>query len=80
MSAVGAMPSSRLPVPAHVPLAVAVRGDAVESVHYGSVAVVDGDGRLIFAAGDPQVLTFTRSALKPLQALTFVRDGGCAPQ
>jgi L-asparaginase II len=62
--------------PAHVPLAVAVRGDAVESVHYGSVAVVDSDGRLLFAAGDPHAVTFTRSALKPLQALAFVRDGG----
>ena len=30
-----------------------MRGDAVESVHYGSVAVVDRDGRLLFAAGDP---------------------------
>ena len=45
-------------------------------MHYGSVAVVDADGRLLFAAGDPFALTFTRSALKPLQALTFVRDGG----
>ena len=36
------------------------------------VAVVDRDGRVLFAAGDPQVVTFTRSALKPLQALPFV--------
>jgi L-asparaginase II len=64
------------PTPAHVPLAIALRGDAIESVHYGSVAVVDSDGRLLFAAGDPHALTFTRSALKPLQALPFVRDGG----
>lgn len=64
------------PTPAHVPLAIALRGDAVESVHYGSVAVVDADGRWLFVAGDPLALTFTRSALKPLQALTFVRDGG----
>lgn len=63
-------------LPAHVPLAIAVRGDAVESVHCGSVAVVDSDGRLLFGAGDPRAVTFTRSALKPLQALTFVRDGG----
>ena len=63
-------------LPAHVPLAIATRGDDVESVHYGSVAVVDADGRLLFAAGDPHAMTFTRSALKPLQALPFVRDGG----
>lgn len=63
-------------LPAHAPLAVATRGDAIESVHYGSIAVVDADGRLLFAAGDPHASIFTRSALKPLQALPFVRDGG----
>jgi L-asparaginase II len=45
-------------------------------VHYGSVAVVDVAGQLIFAAGDPHYLTTTRSALKPLQALPFVARGG----
>lgn len=45
-------------------------------MHYGSVAVVDRDGRLVFAAGDPHYLTATRSALKPLQALPFVARGG----
>jgi L-asparaginase II len=45
-------------------------------VHYGSVAVVDAQGRLLFSAGDPEFLTTTRSALKPLQALPFVAGGG----
>jgi L-asparaginase II len=62
--------------PAHAPLAIATRGSATESVHYGSVAVVDRGGRILFAAGDPDALTFTRSALKPLQALPFVAGGG----
>jgi L-asparaginase II len=62
--------------PPHVPLARVTRGDAVDSVHYGSIAVVDHDGRLLFAAGDPHYLTTTRSALKPLQALPFVAGGG----
>jgi L-asparaginase II len=62
--------------PPHVPLARVIRGDATDSVHYGSVAVVDRDGRLVFAAGDPRYLTMTRSALKPLQALPFVARGG----
>jgi L-asparaginase II len=62
--------------PPHVPLALVTRGDATDSVHYGSVAVVDRDGRLIFAAGNPRHLTTTRSALKPLQALPFVARGG----
>lgn len=62
--------------PPHVPLARVTRGKAIDSVHYGSIAVVDRDGRLLFAAGDPQYLTTTRSALKPLQALPFVAGGG----
>jgi L-asparaginase II len=59
-----------------VPLARATRGDAVDSVHYGSVAIVDGEGRLLFAAGDARCLTTTRSALKPLQALPLAAAGG----
>jgi L-asparaginase II len=60
----------------HAPLAIVSRGDATESVHYGSAAVVDAEGRLLFSAGDPEFLTTTRSALKPLQALPFVAGGG----
>jgi L-asparaginase II len=60
----------------HQPLAIVSRGEATESVHYGSVAVVDAEGRLLFSAGDPEFLTTTRSALKPLQALPFVAGGG----
>src|ERR1022692_4447218 len=68
---------SRLsPSAPHTPLAIVSRGDATESVHYGSVAVVDGEGRLLFSAGDSEFLTTTRSALKPLQALPFVAGGG----
>ena len=70
------MSSPSSAAPPHVPLAVVTRGDATDSVHYGSVAVVDRDGRLAYAAGDPQVLAPTRSALKPLQALPFVSGGG----
>src|SRR5512143_2837723 len=62
--------------PPHAPLTVATRGDAIDSVHYGSVAVVDRDGRVLYAAGDPQFLTMTRSALKPFQAMPFVAAGG----
>src|SRR5436190_24342271 len=62
----------------HVPLAVATRGDAVDAIHYGSVAVVDRDGKLLYAAGDPAFLTMTRSALKPLQAMPLVAGGGVA--
>ncbi len=50
----------------------------VENVHHGSIAVVAVDGRLLHSAGDPDYPTFTRSTLKPLQALPFVREGGPA--
>jgi len=59
-----------------VPLVEILRGGIVESVHHGAVAVVDRDGRLLYAAGDPEIVTFTRSSLKPLQALPFVAAGG----
>jgi L-asparaginase II len=58
------------------PLVEVLRGGIVESVHHGAVAVVDRSGRLLYAAGDPEVVTFTRSSLKPLQALPFVAAGG----
>jgi L-asparaginase II len=58
------------------PLVEVLRGGIVESVHHGAVAVVDRDGSLLYAAGDPEVVTFTRSSLKPLQALPFVAAGG----
>jgi len=66
-----------MPAPSpHIPLAATTRGGIVESVHHGSVAIVDRDGAIVFAAGDPARVTFTRSSLKPLQALPFVAAGG----
>src|SRR3954465_11537260 len=60
----------------HAPLAEARRGRTTESIHYGSVAVVNRDGELLYAAGDPHVTTMTRSSLKPFQAMPFVAAGG----
>lgn len=51
------------------------RGDWVESVHQVSVAVVDGQGRLVASAGDPDLSTFWRSAAKPFQAMPLVAEG-----
>jgi L-asparaginase II len=65
-------------IPRHVPIVETTRGGTTECVHYGSIAVVDRAGGLIASAGDPESLNFTRSALKPLQALPFVEDGGMA--
>jgi len=62
--------------PSHVPLVVATRNAHVERIHWGSVAVVDTTGALLAHAGDPHAWVFSRSTLKPFQALPFVRDGG----
>ena len=51
------------------------RGSIVESRHRVHVAVVDGEGRLVAGAGDPDLVTFWRSAAKPFQALPLVVDG-----
>jgi L-asparaginase II len=58
------------------PLAEVTRGGQVESVHFGAVAVVNTRGELLYRAGDPDFLTFTRSTIKPFQALPFLRADG----
>jgi len=52
-----------------------VRGGVVESVHAVHVAVVDARGIRIAMSGDPDTLTFYRSAAKPMQALPLVEEG-----
>src|SRR6266704_3550977 len=51
------------------------RGSVVESRHVVHVAVVDAAGKLVASAGDPDLVTFWRSAAKPFQALPLVEDG-----
>lgn len=51
------------------------RGDTPECLHLGNIAVVDARGQLVAQAGDPQMLTFTRSTLKALQALPLMSSG-----
>jgi L-asparaginase II len=58
------------------PLFEVTRGELVESVHYGSIAVVDAHGRLISSYGDPKTVAFLRSSAKPFQVLPFVEGGG----
>lgn len=52
------------------------RGDIVESAHYGSIAIVDSNGKLISSHGDPKAVAFLRSSAKPFQVLPFVERGG----
>lgn len=51
------------------------RGAIVESRHQISVAVADGEGRMRAHAGDPDLVVFARSSIKPLQAAPLVEDG-----
>ena len=54
---------------------VARREPLVESVHRVSVAVVSRDGRLVADSGNPDLVSFWRSAAKPFQAMPLVADG-----
>jgi L-asparaginase II len=63
--------------PPSAPAVVVTRGDGVEAWHHACVAVVDAAGRVTHALGDPELITFTRSAIKPLQALPLVQSGAC---
>jgi L-asparaginase II len=59
-----------------VPLTRVYRGEHLESVHRGSIAVVDSRGVLLAYAGDPGLRTCLRSAAKPFQALPLLEYGG----
>jgi L-asparaginase II len=52
-----------------------VRGVVVESRHRVHVAVVDASGARRASSGDPELVTFVRSAAKPFQAIPLVEDG-----
>jgi L-asparaginase II len=60
---------------AHPVLVEVLRGGAVESLHRGSVAVVDAAGAVHSAWGDITRPIFPRSAVKVLQALPLVESG-----
>jgi L-asparaginase II len=52
------------------------RGNIVESIHFGAIAVVDSSGHLLAWYGDPKTVSFMRSSAKPFQALPFIENGG----
>ncbi|GHH05268.1 asparaginase [Streptomyces rubradiris] len=61
--------------PLHAPVAHLVRGGVVEGIHYGSVVVLDTDGRVRFQLGDIEAAFYPRSAVKPVQAVAMLRAG-----
>lgn len=56
-------------------LAEVVRSGFVEGRHHGSLVAVDGSGRVLLAAGTPDLAVFPRSSSKPLQAVAMLRTG-----
>lgn len=56
-------------------LAEVIRGETVESVHRGHLIVLDGDGEILAALGNPETVTFYRSAAKAFQAIPFLLSG-----
>ncbi|MFO8238744.1 MAG: asparaginase [Prochlorococcaceae cyanobacterium] len=70
-SSFGAAPRTDIP-----PLEVRLLREGIAESHHRVHAVVsDARGRVLMRAGDPQRLTFVRSALKPFQAIVFVASG-----
>ena len=65
-----------MPESDYSPMYVLTRGETVESIHYGSAAVVSADGKLIAWYGNPNAVAFLRSTAKPFQALPFLENGG----
>jgi len=51
------------------------RGAMVESVHRGSLAIMDTSGALRLALGDIESPVYSRSSLKPMQAMPLVESG-----
>ena len=56
-------------------VAEVVRSGFVESVHHGSVVVLDPAGKILARAGDVDVPVFPRSSNKPLQTVGMLRAG-----
>jgi L-asparaginase II len=62
--------SNALPV-----LAEIRRGPIVESWHRGVIIIADPDGNLVLNYGDADLVTSTRSTIKPIQALPIITSG-----
>ena len=52
------------------------RGPIVESVHRVHAVLTDAAGNVLACAGDPDLVTYWRSAAKPFQVLPLVVSGG----
>jgi L-asparaginase II len=65
-----------MPSDHYFPIFQFTRGDIVESIQYGSIAVATSDNHYFAWYGNPQTVTFLRSTAKPFQALRFIESYG----
>lgn len=61
-------------------IARTVRSGIVESQHFGALVALDADGSIAFSVGDPRVVVYPRSSMKPLQAAAMVQAGLALPK
>lgn len=57
------------------PITVTIRSGLEESLHHGAGVALDETGELLARMGDPDLVVYPRSSLKPLQASAMVRLG-----
>ncbi|MGI6238994.1 MAG: asparaginase [Christensenellales bacterium] len=62
-------------MPSYQPLVYEYRGELLDLVHMGYIAVVDEHSNVLYHVGDPDEMVFYRSAAKPLQALPVIARG-----
>lgn len=65
-------------VPVHAnneDVVISDRGGIIENKHRIHAAIVDPEGKLHYAVGDPDRVTLARSAAKPIQALAILETG-----
>ncbi len=51
------------------------RGDLLDTFATGHIAVTDSEGRLLYSAGNPEHMAYSRSSIKLVQAMVPVEDG-----
>lgn len=52
-----------------------LRGEIVESVHRAHYCIIDSDGKILDHRGNPNLLTYLRSAAKPFQSMAVIISG-----
>ncbi|RSK27180.1 asparaginase [Bacillus sp. HMF5848] len=56
-------------------ISIVERNGLPESFHYGSIAVVNAEGQILYQVGNPLETVFVRSAIKPVQTIPLITSG-----